>query len=190
MAKKLDEWLNEFVAKGFNPQDLLNWPDEGGGGSGNITLKAGQKIRIDLSQYKNFFDSYDDDWSFHNSPMSLFVRANLIIPTSPVIDQELVEIDYEAFDSPHYMISMVINQERTQILCECGYVGPENEYTSLMPITVVYSSETPIAYNVETREIDPEVLAALPVVEIDITEELVGKVLMLPKWEPIPFEIV
>lgn len=31
MSKKLDEWLNNFVAKGFNSRDLLNWPDEGSG---------------------------------------------------------------------------------------------------------------------------------------------------------------
>ena len=39
MSKKLDEWLNDFVAKGFNSQNLLNWPDEGGDGSTVYVIK-------------------------------------------------------------------------------------------------------------------------------------------------------
>lgn len=67
MSKKLDEWLNDFVAKGFNSQNLLNWPDEGGGATcttGKIltttvkpkpTLKEWSPANLDLTIFNGDF---------------------------------------------------------------------------------------------------------------------------------------
>lgn len=34
MAKQFKDWLDDFTNNGFNAQDITNWPEEGGGGSG------------------------------------------------------------------------------------------------------------------------------------------------------------
>lgn len=40
MAKKFEDWLDEFVEKGANPENVIDWPDGGGGSTEEGTLFA------------------------------------------------------------------------------------------------------------------------------------------------------
>lgn len=158
----------------------------GGGGSSITTVKAGQKIRIDLSNYTG--QIYENDvMDFHNNPMNVFVCC--LVPElsiGPIIDSNYIHF-YEN-DKGNYMVAMIINTAHTQLLCECGYADENNNYTSLMPATVVYESDTPIGY--DQGHIPPEVLASLPTIEMSVTEDLVGNVLYPIDWDNVPFELV
>ena len=158
----------------------------GGGGSSITTVKAGQKIRIDLSNYTGYI--YENDvMDFHNNPMYVFV-CYLVpeLPTGPIINSNY--IGFEDNGRGDYMVAMIINTAHTQLLCECGYANENNEYTSLMPVTVVYESDTPISY--DQGHIPPEVLASLPTIEMAVTEDLVGNLLLPSDWNNVPFELV
>lgn len=187
MSKKLDEWLNGFVEKGFNPQDLPNWPDEGGGGTSKIkTVKAGQKIRIDLSQYSRPIYPYKD---FRYVQMGLFsaTPVNDFGPTFSYYDYDSAIRGGNA-----YYISMIINKSRTQILCQAGVSedgtdGPK--YDSLMPTTVIYESEEPIPSGDEEGVVPQEVVNLFPTIEIEVPEVIVGTVLYV-NGDMMPFELI
>lgn len=152
-------------------------------GGGFTTVKAGQKIRIDLSKYTQYIYE-DDNMDFHNTPMRVF-DCLLVpeLPTGPIIDTDYISFVNNGKGA--YMLSMIINTAHTQLLCVCGYSSGNNEYTSLMPVTVVYKSDTPISYN--DGQIPAEVLASLPTIEMVVTEDLVGNLL---RPSDIPFELV
>lgn len=152
-------------------------------GGGFTTVKAGQKIRIDLSKYTKYI--YENDvMDFHNNPMEVF-DCLLVpeLPTGPIIDRGYISFGNNGKGT--YMVSMIINTAHTQLLCVCGYSNNNNQYTSLMPATVVYTSDTPIAY--DQGHIPAEVLESLPTIEMVVTEDLVGN-LLCPL--DIPFELV
>lgn len=152
-------------------------------GGGFTTVKAGQKIRIDLSKYTRYINE-NDNMDFHNNPIRVF-DCFLVpeLPTGPIIDTGYISFDTNGKGT--YMLSIIINTAHTQLLCVCGYSDGNNGYTSLMPATVVYKSDTPIAYN--QGQIPAEVLASLPTIEMVVTEDLVGNLLCSAD---IPFELV
>ena len=192
MSKKLDEWLNDFVEKGFNPQDLLNWPDEGGGGTSKVkTVKTGQKIRIDLSQYSAPIYHYED---LHNIRRCLFaatpVLQNDFGPTFTYDDyNSIIMID----NSNAYYISMIINKSRTQILCQAGvwdYTDSGIKYDSLMPTTVIYESEEPIPSG-DGGVVPQEIVDLFPTIEIEVPEVIVGTALYIEyEGDKMPFELI
>lgn len=191
MAKELNKWLDEFVENGADPKNVTDWPEDAGGGGDGIlikTIKAGQKIRVDLSYYTNSIYQSDDD--FHNSPMSLFATCSVNTEQIPIsVLPSIIPDNYYFFWEKSYLISMIINEARTQILCEMGYPDENNNYHSIMPATVVYESATPIAY--EDYQLPTEVMEQLPTIEAVVTSDLVGKVLYIDNdYNSIPFEIV
>ena len=38
MAKEFKDWVDEFVEHGANPKNVVEWPEEAGGGSDSIVV--------------------------------------------------------------------------------------------------------------------------------------------------------
>lgn len=63
MSKRLNEWLDEFIENGADPENVTEWPENAGGGGEIITLEGGVEkeyvIVVDelLKLIKNVTDS-------------------------------------------------------------------------------------------------------------------------------------
>lgn len=190
MAKNLEKWLDEFVDNGADAKDVTNWPENAGGSASNIkTVKAGQKIRIDLSKYTEGIYHYED---FHNIRMYLFsVVSGFKKSLGPIISPD----DYYQAFSPQngYYISMIINQSHTQVLCQAGVCdssGGVIKYDSLMPTTVIYESEEPIILG-ESDEVPQNIVDLFPTIEIEVPEDIIGTVIYIENSaDTIPFELI
>lgn len=190
MVKNLEQWLDEFVDNGADAKDVTNWPENSGGGTSKIkTVKAGQKIRIDLSKYTEPIRPYED---FHNIQEYLFTIA-LIFKKSlgPIASAEDC---YSMIPGDQYFISMIVNQSRTQVLCQagvCDYSGGVIKYDSLMPTTVVYESDEPIPSEGEDGKVPQEVVNLFPTIEIEVTEHIIDGVICIERTGDImPFELI
>lgn len=191
MVKNLEQWLDEFVDNGADAKDVTNWPENAGGGASKIkTVKAGQKIRIDLSKYTKPIYYYED---FHNIREYLFsvsyVSKNNFGPIVNNMDE------YYEIIAPHgHYISMIVNQSRTQVLCQagvCDYSGDGIKYDSLMPTTVIYESDEPIPSEGEYGKVPQEVVDLFPTIEIEVPEDIVGTVICIePTADMMPFELI
>ena len=49
MAKKLNDWLDEFVESGADPKDVTDWPENAGGGGNTVSRTF--KVSADLQCY-------------------------------------------------------------------------------------------------------------------------------------------
>lgn len=190
MVKNLEQWLDEFVDNGADAKDVTNWPENAGGGASKIkTVKAGQKIRIDLSKYINPIRYYED---FHNANMYLFSVLNISKNNfGPIVSID----DYYNMPSPtnEHFISMIINQSHTQVLCQagvCDYSGSVIKYDSLMPTTVIYESEEPIILG-ESNEVPQNIVDLFPTIEIEVTKDIIDTVICTEPTEyAMPFELI
>ena len=192
MVKNLEQWLDEFVDNGADAKNVTNWPENAGGGSSKIkTVKAGQKIRIDLSKYTDPIRPYED---FHNIQEYLF-SVSIISKRNfgPIVNNMDEYYEIVAPRNDHY-ISMIINQSRTQVLCQagvCDYSNNEIKYDSLMPTTVIYESDEPIPSEGEDGKVPQEVVDLFPTIEIEVPEDIVGTVICIERTGDImPFELV
>lgn len=191
MAKNLEQWLDEFVDNGADTKDITNWPENAGGGASKIkTVKAGQKIRIDLSKYTKPICYYED---FHNIQEYLFSVSYVFKNNfGPIVSSrnDYYEI---VMPSKQYFISMIINQSHTQVLCQagvCDYSGNDIKYDSLMPTTVIYESEEPIILG-ESNEVQQNIVDLFPTIEIEVTEDIIDGIICIEYIGDImPFELV
>lgn len=191
MVKNLEQWLDEFVDNGADAKDVTNWPENAGGGASKIkTVKAGQKIRIDLSKYTGLILPYED---FHNINRYLFSISSIFKKSfGPIVSRD----DYYEMTMPgnQYFISMIINQNRTQVLCQagiCDYSGDVIKYDSLMPTTVIYESDEPIPSEGEDGKVPQEVVNLFPTIEIEVTEDIIDGVICIERTGDImPFELI
>ena len=191
MAKEFKKWIDEFVENGADPADVTKWPENAGGGTSNIkTVKAGQKIRFDLSKYTGQIRPYED---FHNINRYLFSILSISKKSfGPIVSSN----DYYEIVMPgsQYFISMIINQNRTQVLCQagvCDYSGGVIKYDSLMPTTVIYESDEPIPSEGENGEVPQEVVNLFPTIEIEVTEDIIDGVICIERTGDImPFELI
>lgn len=181
MVKNLEQWLDEFVDNGADAKDVTNWPENAGGGASKIkTVKAGQKIRIDLSKYTRPIYSYRDRIELFST---LCVSKNDL---GPIIDNS----DSLFIYGDMYYLSIMINQNRTQILCQAGIYSSGSKYDSLMPTTVIYESEEPIILG-ESDEVPQNIVDLFPTVEIEVSDDIIGTIILIEQSEyAIPFELV
>ena len=192
MVKNLEQWLDEFVDNGADAKDVTNWPENAGSGSSKIkTVKAGQKIRIDLSKYTELICQYED---FHNIRMYLFsIGLSLKKNFGPIISREDLDIMFS--NSDQYYISMIVNQSRTQVLCQAGICddsGDFPKYDSLMPTTVIYESEEPIPLEGEYNQVPQKVIDLFPTIEIEVPEDIIDTIICIEETggSTMPFELV
>lgn len=189
MVKNFEQWLDEFVDSGADAKDVTNWPENAGGGTSNIkTVKAGQKIRIDLSKYTGPILPYED---FHNINRYLFSISSIFKKSfGPIVNSDDY---YNIITTNQYFISMIINQSHTQVLCQagvCDYSGSVIKYDSLMPTTVIYESEEPIILG-ESDEVPQKIVDLFPTIEIEVTEDIIDGIICIERTEYImPFELV
>ena len=188
MAKNLKQWLDEFVDNGADAKNVTNWPENAGGGTSNIkTVKAGQKIRIDLSKYTEPIYYYED---FHNINMYLFsVSSAFKNGFGPIISKSDY---YNMIIGNKLFISMIINQSHTQVLCQagvCDYSGGVIKYDSLMPTTIIYESEEPIILG-ESNEVPQNIVDLFPTIEIEVSEDIIGGIICIEYTNGMPFELV
>ena len=181
MVKNLEQWLDEFVDNGADAKDVTNWPENAGGGASKIkTVKAGQKIRIDLSKYTKPIHSYEGKIELFST---LCISKNGF---GPIFDN----IDSLFTDGDMYYLAIRINQSHTQILCQAGIYSNGSDYDSLMPTTVIYESEKPIILG-ESDEVPQNIVDLFPTVEIEVTEDIIGTIIYTGQTEySIPFELV
>lgn len=181
MVKKLEQWLDEFVDNGADAKDVTNWPENAGGGASKIkTVKAGQKIRIDLSKYTKPIHSDQDRIKLFST---LHISEN---DSGPIIDN----IDSLFTYGNIYYLSIMINQNRTQILCQAGIYSGGLKYDSLMPTTVIYESEEPIILG-ESDEVPQNIVDLFPTIEINVSDDIIGTIIRIEQTEyAIPFELV
>lgn len=189
MVKNLEQWLDEFVDNGADAKDVTNWPENAGGSASNIkTVKAGQKIRIDLSKYTEGIYHYED---FHNINMYLFSVLSVFKKgLGPIVGPDY----YEVFmPTNQHFISMIINQSHTQVLCQAGVCdssGDVIKYDSLMPTTVIYESEEPIILG-ESDEVPQNIVDLFPTIEIEVPEDIVDTVICIQYTNnAMPFELI
>lgn len=190
MVKNLEQWLDEFVDNGADAKDVTNWPENAGGGASKIkTVKAGQKIRIDLSKYTEPIYYYED---FHNINMYLFSVSPIFKNSfGPIVNRD----DYYTIVAPsnQHFISMIINQSHTQVLCQagvCDYSGGVIKYDSLMPTTVIYESEEPIILG-ESDEVPQNIVDLFPTIEIEVSENIIDTVICIEQTgNAMPFELI
>ena len=189
MVKNLEQWLDEFVDNGADAKDVTNWPEEAGGGASNIkTVKAGQKIKIDLSKYTGLIRQYED---FHNINMYLFSISSIFKKNfGPIVSSDDY---YNIITTDEYFISMIINQSHTQVLCQagvCDYSGGVIKYDSLMPTTVIYESEEPIILG-ESDEVPQNIVDLFPTIEIEVTEDIIDGIICIEQsGNAMPFELI
>lgn len=183
MVKNLEQWLDEFVDNGADAKDITNWPKEAGGGASNIkTVKAGQKIRIDLSKYTRPIYSYTD-----TDRIELFSTLRISKNDfGPIFDN----IDSLFTYGDNYYLAIRINQSHTQVLCQAGIYSSGSNYDSLMPTTVIYESEEPIILG-ESDEVPQNIVDLFPTIEIEVTEDIIGTIIHTGQTDySIPFELV
>ncbi len=189
MVKNFEQWLDEFVDNGADAKDVTNWPENAGGGSSKIkTIKAGQKIRMNLSKYTGEIYPYED---FHNIQRYLFTSAPIFKREfGPIVNREDY---YSMLIGNEYFISMIINQSRTQVLCQagiCDYSDGGIKYDSLMPTTVIYESEEPIPSEGENGKVPQEVVNLFPTIEIEVSEDIIDGIIYIERTGEMPFELV
>lgn len=185
MVKNLEQWLDEFVDNGADAKDVTNWPENAGGGASKIkTVKAGQKIRIDLSKYTKPIYSYRDKIELFST---LYISENSF---GPIVSNG----DSLFTFGKRYYLPIMINQNRTQVLCQAGvydYSGGAIKYDSLMPTTVIYESEEPIPSEGENGKVPQNIVDLFPTIEIEVTDDIIGTIIHIEQTDyAIPFELV
>lgn len=77
MPKQLTNWLDEFVENGADPSDVIDWPENGGGGGGSYTPGTGINIvgneisvdtqtiatKEDLNDYEPASEAFSGDYN-------------------------------------------------------------------------------------------------------------------------------
>ena len=66
MAKKLNQWLDEFVENGADPSDVINWPENAGGGDGGEVIitdgVGGKTYNIDVDELLKLIENITDTY--------------------------------------------------------------------------------------------------------------------------------
>jgi len=133
MAKQLNKWLDEFVENGADPKNVIEWPENAGGGSSMILepLHSGQaiKVTIDFSIYTYTDKGAGWDYIADFIPGSVdSTQQRLVIDGSKTDTNNCMKIYGQAQDESGYLF----------------FLTTWWDYTSLSNEVFVETGSTPI----------------------------------------------
>lgn len=97
MAKDLKQWLDDFTANGFDPKDVTNWPEQGGGGVVEVDElpEVGKEDTI-YALRKEVPGSYS--WALVAAEGEYYGPSDpiIVVDSEDTIDRELIAARFDA----------------------------------------------------------------------------------------------
>jgi len=180
MAKKLNEWLDEFVENGADASDVTEWPENaGGGGSGDfVGFKEGSTITVNLNT--DFFitiESLDPGYTNTLCCLGFYLQGGIVKV-------------YEDNEQDQLGIAFTLNEAKNQLLC-ClsSRVAGGETYQWLTDFAVVAEGDFSNIQDGNYLSDIAEITTLPESVVFAANENLYGRVLTADGWGEAPTDV-